>query len=251
MFRKIILLIFFVGAIIIIVSNIDFSNLNRNNSTDDKLLPDSTNEQVYIDRSPERFCYLRENITSSGFSDLTLLSMFVSDNFVDGELLNLPAETDSKVGQFSGEIIQEGEDRRVFAFWDSFSEGMRIKEELIIKLNNDSAHIGFGEMQDRGDGAWVYADVNNINFSLAMPLIDCERFDDRVLVDRFIRQNISTLAPEDPVLGGNFYVVSVSLDYLDRSGEFVYEDGHIQGRASFNYVRFGEEVLINNILKIN
>lgn len=247
MFRKIILLIFFVGAIIIIASNIDFDNLIKKEPATDEIATDVQDINVL----ENRFCYIRENPTSSGFYDLTFLDMIVAGDKVRGELVNLPAETDSKVGDFEGEIMIDDGVRKVFALWNSFAEGMRTTEELIIKLEDDFASVAFGQMEDRGDGVWTYVDTDNLNYVLRISSVDCEDFDDRVLVDSFIKQNISELAPEDPVLGGTFYVISVSVDPSERRGEFVYEDGHIQGRASFNYVRFGEEVLINNILKID
>ncbi len=55
-------------------------------------------------------------------------------------------------------------------------------------------------------------------------------------VERFIKSNISTITPEKPVLGGSWYVTSISIDPQKNNGSVVYEDGHIQGSATFNYV---------------
>jgi hypothetical protein len=50
---------------------------------------------------------------------------------------------------------------------------------------------------------------------------------DTALVEDYIRKNISTLSPVEPVLGGSWYVVSV--DFLDANQvKVVFEDGHIQ-----------------------
>lgn len=53
------------------------------------------------------------------------------------------------------------------------------------------------------------------------------------LVDQYIRNNIATLSPVEPVLGGEFYVVSIEFEGDDEA-TVVYEDGHIQ--ESFNAV---------------
>lgn len=74
--------------------------------------------------------------------------------------------------------------------------------------------------------------------------------DDQTLVEAYIRANIKTLAPEQPVLGGSWYVVSVTLNQEQKSGVVIYEDGHIQGKASFSYKIQGESVVVENIKKV-
>lgn len=71
--------------------------------------------------------------------------------------------------------------------------------------------------------------------------------DDQVLVEKYLRENIKTLAPEEPVLGGSWYVLSVEIDTSKKTGVVVYEDGHIQGKASFFYSRIGDIITIEEI----
>lgn len=54
------------------------------------------------------------------------------------------------------------------------------------------------------------------------------------LVESYIRENISSLSPEEEVLGGSFYVTSVDFED-DNSCVVEYEDGHIalKARAEF------------------
>lgn len=73
--------------------------------------------------------------------------------------------------------------------------------------------------------------------------------DDQTLVEKYLRENIKTLAPEKPVLGGSWYVVSVEIDAYENTGIVVYEDGHIQGKAIFHYTRNGDVVNIDMIKK--
>jgi len=54
-------------------------------------------------------------------------------------------------------------------------------------------------------------------------------------VEKYLRENISTLSPVPAVLGGTWYVVSVVTDINTNSGVVVYEDGHIQEKRNFSY----------------
>jgi hypothetical protein len=74
--------------------------------------------------------------------------------------------------------------------------------------------------------------------------------DEIFLVENYIRENIVMIVPEDPVLGGTFYVVEITVNESLHNGEFVYEDGHIQGRASFTYEIQNNVVVLQNIQKL-
>lgn len=74
--------------------------------------------------------------------------------------------------------------------------------------------------------------------------------DDQTLVEKYLRENIKILAPEKPVLGGSWYVLSVEIDTYKKTGVVAYEDGHIQGKASFHYSRIGDIVTIEKIKKL-
>ena len=76
-----------------------------------------------------------------------------------------------------------------------------------------------------------------------------ESLDDRTTVEKYLRENIKTLAPEKPVLGGSWYVVSVEIDPAKNTGTVVYEDGHIQGKASFHYFSKDGRVIVDSIEK--
>lgn len=59
-------------------------------------------------------------------------------------------------------------------------------------------------------------------------------------VETYIRDNISTLSPEEAVLGGTFYVTKIN--FIDNSSAIVsYEDGHIalEAKAVF-YINEGQ-----------
>ena len=54
-------------------------------------------------------------------------------------------------------------------------------------------------------------------------------------VENYLRENISKLSPVKAVLGGTWYVVSVTTDLEKNSGTVTYEDGHIQEVKNFSY----------------
>ncbi len=56
-----------------------------------------------------------------------------------------------------------------------------------------------------------------------------------ILVEEYIKENIKTIAPNQAVLGGSWYVVSVFVFDEIKSGIVTYEDGHIQSEAFFEY----------------
>ena len=72
---------------------------------------------------------------------------------------------------------------------------------------------------------------------------------DNVLVEQYVRANITTLAPDKPVLGGTWYVTAVTVDPTTTSGTVSYEDGHIASTSNFTYTRNGNLVTISNITK--
>lgn len=69
------------------------------------------------------------------------------------------------------------------------------------------------------------------------------------IVSQYLRKNIASLSPEEPVLGGNWYTTKV--DFLQgNKGMVYYEDGHIAREASFSYVVDGDSVAIFNFYTV-
>lgn len=198
-------------------------------------------------------CYQYSKDTPSGFSDRAWLKMSILDSEVTGEYQNLPAETDSKVGQFKGAVgpmDPKISGRIADVWWDSFAEGMRVTEQLKIEFGEGSAVALFGEMVDRGDGVYLYKEATKLTPGFQMSQTDCETLDDKIIVEKYIRDNIKTIVPEKPVLGGSWYVTLIKINPLTKTGTMEYEDGHIQGNKSFSYVRNNNEVKINLINSI-
>lgn len=55
-------------------------------------------------------------------------------------------------------------------------------------------------------------------------------------VENYLRENISKLSPVKTVLGGTWYVISITTDLEKNSGTVTYEDGHIQEIKNFVYI---------------
>lgn len=209
-------------------------------------------EQV-TQTEPSQLCFYKENKTASGLYDVALLKMNINGDQVDGVFKNLPAEKDSKIGNFKGTIATADSAttiRTADVWWDSMAEGMQVTEQLKIIFNENVAQAGFSEMIDRGDSVYVYKDPTNIGYWQIMDTVACNDLDDRILVEQYIRKNIATLVPEKAVLGGTWYTTTIHIDPVLKTGIMKYEDGHIQGSATFAYTRNGEQVTISSIKKI-
>ncbi len=184
------------------------------------------------------YCYYRGIKTDSGFNDVAWMKIKEDNNEISGELRNLPAETDSKVGLFSGLIIESNTPQgleKANVIWDTFAEGMNTKEELIFDYNQNYAIAYFGELNDRGDGVYVFKDKNNLYPQEKMTSINCQDLDEKLLVEEYVRENIKNISIMKEVLGGNWYVTKIEIDSQLDSGMVEYEDGHVMEKASFEY----------------
>lgn len=215
------------------------------------------NKKIEIVQNPPTgnaisMCYQYSKETSRGFVDRVWLQMNISGSKVTGEYQSLLAEKDSKVGTFSGTVgpmDPKTSSRIADVWWDSEGEGMSVTEQLKIEFGEGSAVTLGGEMMDRGDGTYVYKDATLLTPGLQMSQIDCESLQDQNLVDKYVRDNINTIVPDKPVLGGSWYATVVNISPSTKSGTMIltYEDGHIQESKSFSYVINNNEVQVNLI----
>ena len=245
MFKKILLLILISAVVILTLSF--FTNKKEVEAPTNPVVENPIPETITL-------CFYKETPPNEiGLSDVAWLKMNLTGDKVTGEFRNLPAEKDSKVGTFEGvvgTVDKYAMARTADVWWDSMAEGMTVKEELRIVFGEGTAQAGFSEMVDRGDGVYVYKDKENIGYWQEMTDVSCDDLDDRVFVEKYIRANIKTLAPEQPTLGGTWYVTKVKVDYLKKTGTFSYEDGHMAESATFSYTRNKENVLVKDIKKI-
>lgn len=165
-------LLFIGGGILLIIAAIIAAVL-MNNKKPVAVTPEPQPTQ------PVEMCYRYEKKMPSGFSDKALLKMTLTGTGgtqVTGEYKNLPAETDSKVGTFTGTVgpmDPKISARTADVWWDSMAEGMRVTEQLKIVFGEGSAAAQFGEMVDRGDGTYVYKDTTKLTNGFQMSQVDC------------------------------------------------------------------------------
>lgn len=205
-----------------------------------------------IPKEPISMCYQYSKETSRGFVDRVWLQMNIRGSNVTGEYQSLLAEKDSKVGKFSGTVgpmDPKISGRIADVWWDSEGEGMSVTEQLKIEFGEGSAVALGGEMMDRGDGTYVYKDATQIASGPQMSQIDCESLQDQNLVDKYVRDNINTIVPDKPVLGGSWYATVVNINPSTKSGTMIltYEDGHIQRKAEFSYTIIDGKVTVKKI----
>lgn len=225
--------IFIIVLLIIIITILGF--IFRKEST---VVPNENTTTNNEDQQPQELCYYRAYKTDRNFYDVFWLKVNTLGNKITGEYHNLPAEKDSKVGTFEGNITSQDpitKNKQSFVMWDSFAEGMNVTEELFVDFGENNARIGFGESFDRGDGVYVFKDKTNLFLQTPMNKIDCDSLDEKSFVEKYIRENITTIATNNAVLGGTWYVLSVMVNPLSHTGEILYEDGHIQSEATFIY----------------
>lgn len=95
---------------------------------------------------------------------------------VSGTFNFRPAEKDSKTGTFTGtssELDTKTISRKISAIWQASAEGMTTPEELSIIVTPTMASAGFGEMKDRGDGTYVYANPDALTYEPNLQIVDC------------------------------------------------------------------------------
>ncbi len=239
--------------ILFVVVSLAFFSYVIDHVMDEKYAEMEQENVAVVDKEQEviPMCYMYNELTDRGLYDRAWVRLNIQGESVTGEFRNLPAEKDSKVGEFSGtvSVFDPAISGRVASVvWNSMAEGMQVTEELKIIFGEGSAVAFFGEMEDRGDGVYVYKDKENLFPSQTMSQIDCDSLKEMLSFESAIRENIGFVATNDEVLGGTWYVVSVSVNTFSDEAIVVYEDGHIQSKAKilYSYNKDTDEVEISS-----
>jgi len=209
-------------------------------------------QEIPVKKEPIQMCFYQETKTPRGLYDISWVKMSILGNNVSGEFRYLPAEKDSKIGTFEGtvgEVDKQSMSRTAIVWWDTLAEGIKNREQLQIKFGEGTAVAGFGEMIQQSEGVYIYKDIDTLTYGQNMTDISCDELNERILVEKYIKENIQTLSPEKPILGGSWYTTSIHLDTTRKTGIMKYEDGHIQGSALFSYIVKDEGVVIMDIKK--
>lgn len=78
--------------------------------------------------------------------------------------------------------------------------------------------------------------INDNNISIPVEKPSILYLDEKLFAENYVKENIAIIATNKPVLGGTWYVVNVIIDPAAKSGEVVYEDGHILSKAKIEYI---------------
>ncbi len=193
-------------ALLIILGVYAYNNLNNETS------PESVNNYNNLSKEQKNEVenYLENNIADLSSQETTLGGSFyvVDINFLD---------------DYGVVNYEDGHMAHQAKFDFSFDENGEVEINSFEAMDLDS-----------------YKDESDENKSGVINIEDQE------LVTKYIENNIGELSPEEPVLGGSFYVLE--LDFVEENIAIVdYEDGHIALTAKVNFeINNNNEVVINS-----
>lgn len=211
--------------ILIIIIGIFIDIKQKTNPKTAEILPENTESNI------EKYCFYKHTQNQNGFSDTAWLSFETKGNQINGEFRNLPGGTDSMVGNFEGQITHIESENKTEAktMWNSFAEGMYNKRELNFSYTKENAFVDFAG-------------------STTLEKIDCNNLEEKLEIEKYVRENIKDIATNEEVLGGTWYVTEVSVDPNTKTGEVSYEDGHIASTSTFKY-EYNKENMSTKILE--
>ena len=140
-------------------------NTNNEMSDDVSMEDSNSNEDFDVAKS---ICY--EWKTDAG--DRAEINVELMGTDVSGEFNWLPLEKDSKTGTFKGTSSPLELTKTVM--WQASGEGVTNTEELKLKFSANTVAPGFGAMEDKGDGVYVYSDPANISYDLTLTEVNCK-----------------------------------------------------------------------------
>ena len=214
--QKIILLSLLILVIIIGVF------LDIKQKTNEKIAKELSNKEEKqienIGKETEKYCFYKNTQNQNGFFDTAWISFEINENKINGEFRNLPGGTDGMIGDFEGYISPSLSDNKINAntIWNSYAEGMYDKRELNFSYTKENVFVEFA----RG---------------IVLNKIDCNNLEEKIEIEKYIRENIKEIATNEEVLGGSWYVTIVLINPDTKTGEISYEEGHIESDATFTY----------------
>lgn len=133
-------------------------------------------DEVSTEQEARTLCYIW-NTEAGDSASLSMTFTGEGGSEVSGFFNWRPAEKDSKVGTFTGiagVLDKQSMSRTATLWWEASAEGMTTTEELQVIFGDGSAGVGFGEMRDRGDGVYVYADKSALSYEPTLMQTDCD-----------------------------------------------------------------------------
>lgn len=128
--------------------------------------------------APSSVCYYLNNPTANG-NDVASLKLTTTDGQnATGQFNVALAQKDASTGMLTGVITVTDSSSAVFdGHYVNSQEGMNTTTEQMIKLDQQQAQIGYGEMVQNAAGGYDYKDKSGVTYSLSIPRVDCAQFD--------------------------------------------------------------------------
>jgi hypothetical protein len=129
--------------------------------------------------TPSQMCFYEEERHDGGLTSVSAVKFSIDGDKISGEVKNLPAEKDSKVGDFNAVIVtadNANHENIATGWWDARAEGSVVREELTVSFGPEEIRIFYGEMEDRGDGVYMYKDRQSASM-VSIERIDCNLYD--------------------------------------------------------------------------
>ncbi len=123
---------------------------------------------------PASVCYALHNETAGGTDTATLKLTTTDGEHATGQFNVALAQKDASTGVLDGVISITGPSTALFdGHYVNMQEGMNNTSEQLIKLDQNEAQIGYGEMVQNADGGYDYKDKSAVMYSLSLPRVDC------------------------------------------------------------------------------
>lgn len=239
------LVISLAAAVIVVAVGIYFIIQSQRKSADPVVTnPVDQPVQQAIKFADGRQCYTysheatkEEPVTSTEFIDMTIAGTTVTGTKHGTQ--SGPELTNGWEGTLNGSITG---DTMTVAFAYTVEGSKNTEQEIYQASLAGIDRLRYPLIDKYKDG--LFPDTTKDFTRISYKKIDCESFDDQTIVENYLRNNIAILAPKKAVLGGTWQVVSVAITPEAKTGSVIYEDGHVQEKSAFSYVRDGGRVTI-------
>jgi hypothetical protein len=125
-------------------------------------------------------CYILNKPTADGGRDFAYLKVSSSDGIhITGEFGTALDGKDKIDGTLIGTASANSATQTVLfdGQYSNTGEGMNNVVEQMIKLNENQAQIGYGDMKANANGTYSYIDPSKVTYSLTLPSVDCTQYD--------------------------------------------------------------------------
>ena len=173
-------MLFVCAGVILVISLLEKENKFIN--PEEEIVAEITEEENSTPKTI-RLCFKSQKPEGAEIYDTSWVLMDITGEKINGEFQYLPAEKDSRVGEFQGIVgpVDPNTMSRVAdVWWDSSGEGVEATEQLRIIFGEGLLQVGFGEMEKIDEGVYAYKDIEKLYYSIELFDINCEDLVDQI-----------------------------------------------------------------------